>query len=211
VPVFTIPPNWQRSVKLGENWEGIVKEALSTAEERLGTLPRPRYTLDYSTETMGAQETGYIRKILEGADDLPVAMPFWQDETKLTAPTVVGNVVCAVDFTAGTLFDVLPYAIIWHDFDSWETKRLFSISTTEITFADPIENVWAVGDFVVPVTLGLLRRPNAEAPKDTLGVFPVKFEEQFLQESSYLPFTIGGAGQYEQRGFAEEGIGGDLL
>lgn len=211
VPIFTVPPDWGRALVLGENWEGIEREALSTAEDRLGTLPRPLYKLDYSTLTLTAQETGYIRKVLEGADDLPIGMPFWQDAAKLSVPTVIGNVNCSVDFTAGTLFDVLPYALIFHDFDSWETKRVFSITSTQITFADAIEAVWAVGDLVVPLTLGLLKRNQQEAITDIHGILKVKFEERFLQEASYLPGTISGAQVYQQRYFEEEGIGGPLI
>lgn len=212
VPIFTIRPNWTRAVILGENWEGIKKEAISTAEDRLGTLPRPLYKLDYSTLTLTAQETGYIRKVLEAASDLPIGVPFWQDMTMLTAPTVIGSPSVAVEFTAGTLFDVLPYALIVHDFDSWEAHRVFSVDPDGITFAEAVGAVWAAGDFVVPLTLGLLKRPSAEAATDMLGAFNVKFEEKFLQEATYTPSVLTpGAQQYEQRGFVEEGIGGPLL
>jgi hypothetical protein len=211
VPVFSIPPDWSTNVTLTERYGGLAFEALSTAEERLATQPRPLLSLAYDTLTLSEQEQGYIRKILEVASAIPIALPLWQFQRKLTADVVIGNAFVKCDLIGPAMFDVVPACMLWNSFNYFETFRTFVIGESEIGFDAPITKQFAVGDIVVPIIVGHIVRDDVPAVTDSNSRFPVKLDEQFLAEMFATPNAINGSKISHQPPFEYLITGGPLL
>lgn len=211
IPVFTLPPNWVQAVTVKEEWGTFIRESLDTSEQRRGSRPRPLYTLEFSTLALSAQEQGYVRKVLEASGDMPIAVPFWQDAVDVTVASTAGNPWIDVEFTANTLFGILPYMMVWTDFKTFETHRVALINSTQIQVVDSMDASWPVGAKVIPVAVGKLSKPKAQALTDVNGVFKVKFEEMFLNEGPLLCQTISGTASGATKPFVEECVGGALL
>ena len=211
VPVFTIQANWKAPILLTEDWNVFARESIDVSETRRGSFPRPLYKLEFSTLSLSAQEQGYMRKMLEAADAMPIAVPFWQDAVPVTVAATAGNPWIDVEFTAGTLFDVLPAMLIWTAFDAWEIHRVAAVNDTQVQVTDAIEFAWPVGAKVVPCAVGKLAKPNASQLTDINGVFKVKFEERWLNEGPMLCYPIVGDQQGATLPFVTECIGGAIL
>lgn len=187
IPIFSIPPNWSRPVKISENWGGLAREAMDTSEERQGNQPRPLYKIDYETLTLTAQETGYVRRMLQADTDMPVGVAAWQDAVRLTADAAELDTEVLTEATAGTLLDVLPYALLWHAFDEFDVLTTAAVAANQVDFTEGLARDFEAGDVLVPLAIGKLRRPNAIAVTDAHGKFPVRFEEAWLIHHSYEP------------------------
>jgi hypothetical protein len=193
IPVFSVPPNWASSVLLRTIYQTVVLESLDTGEERFARRPRCMYGLRFSPLTLSGQESGYIRRIMELAQALPVAMPVWTQETKLTADLAAGATVLAVDDTNDTLFSVLrSYAIIWRDFKTWEVLEVADIDGGEITLDEATTFDWRPGDLVLPILIGRLPRPRQRAATDVNADLQIDFEERFngLTDQSIVEVAI---------------------
>lgn len=211
VPVFSIPPNWESTVTLTERYGGLSFEALSTAEERLATQPRPLLSLAYDTLTLSEQEQGYIRKVLEGNGAIPIALPLWQFQRKLTADVLIGNAFVKCDPIGAAMFDVVPACMLWNSFNYFETFRTFAVGECEVGFDAPITKQFDAGDMIVPIILGHFARDAAKAITDSNSGFPVKFDEQFLSELFATPDAITGSKISHQPAFEYLLIGGPIL
>lgn len=211
IPVFSIPPDWTTNVLLSERFGGLIVEALSTAEERLGTQPRPLYSIAFDTLALSEQETGYARKIIESAAGQPIAIPLWPFKRVLTADPVIGNSFVKCDAIAGAIFDLVPYSILWNGFNYFETFRTFAVGSDAIQFADPITKQFSAGDVVVPVIVGHFARDAAPAVTDSLSRFPVKFDEQFIAELFATPNVVAGTKVNHQPAFEYLLVGGPIL
>ncbi len=211
VPVFSIPPDWSTNVTLTERYGGLAFEALSTAEERLATQPRPLLSLAYDTLTLSEQEQGYIRKILEIATAIPIALPLWQFQRKLTADVVIGNAFVKCDPIGPAMFDVVPACMLWNSFNYFETFRTFAVGESEVGFDAPITKQFDAGDMIVPIIVGHFARDAGTAVTDANSRFPVKFDEQFLSEMFATPNRITGSKISHQPPFEYLLVGGPIL
>lgn len=211
IPIMSIPPNWGRGLTLGEEWGTFVREALDTGETRRTSRPRPLYKIEFDTLALSAQEQGFIRKVLESTEDMPVGVPFWQDAVDVTVASTVGNPWIDVEFTANTLFGVLPYMIVWTDYRTFETHRVAAINATQIQVVDSMDLSWPVGAKVAPLAVGRLAKQKAPALTDVNSVFRVKFEEVFLNSGPMLCQDVVGVQAGATLAFEEECIGGALL
>lgn len=211
IPILTIPPNWGRPVKLVEDWGGLVREAMDVSEERQGNYPRPLYKIEYETLALTAQETGYIRRMLQTDTDMPIGVAAWQSQVRLTADVLALTPYVTVEDTAGGLFDVLPYALLWHSFNEFDVVTTAAVGPNQVQFAEGVAADFIEGDFLVPLTVGKLRRPNAVAVTDAHGKFGVRFEEAFLNQEPYIEADISGTDQYAMYSFEMQGVGGPGL
>src|SRR5688500_1240545 len=107
LPVYSVAPNWKQSVGLRTIYNTIVRESLNLNEERISRYPRCLYGIRYRTLPLDAQEAGYIRRVLQLAQSLPVIMPVWTESCKLLANAAIGAEEISVDTTDSTLFTVL--------------------------------------------------------------------------------------------------------
>jgi hypothetical protein len=180
LPVYSVGPDWKASVLLRAIYSTIVREALDLSELRSARFPRSLFGLRFSTLPLSAQETAYIRRVMELAQALPVIMPVWTDASKLTAGILSGATTLPVDDSSPTLLSVLyDYVIVWQDFKTWEVLATDSISKTSITLADATTRAYPAGTLVFPILIGKMARPNARALTDVNGVHQVEFEERF--------------------------------
>lgn len=210
VPVFSIPPNWKKPVRLQEVDATLVREALSTAEDRLQRRPRALFNIDYQTLTLSAQETGFIRKVLETAAEMPCAVGFWPDALKLTASATIGNPFVLTEATLGTLFEADSYFMLWSRFNNIETGRIQSVGTAGLNLVQPLTKAWIPGDVILPVYLGKLIKPNTPHVTDENGVFKVKFEEQFIPDVNRLCLEIIGVDAYFFLAMEQQCTGGPV-
>lgn len=180
LPVYSVEPNWKNAVGLRTIFNTLVREALDTSEERQARWPRSLYGLRYQTLPLDGQETGYIRRVMELAQALPVIMPVWTDGCRLLANAASGATVLSVDDTDPTLFSVLAdYVIVWSDFKTWEVLEVADIAGDEITLADATTLDWDAGAMVYPILIGYLERNEQRQLTDEHGVHSVAFEERF--------------------------------
>lgn len=180
LPVFSVEPNWDSPVKLRTLYRTIISEALDTSEERHGTRPRCLYGLRYQTLTLSGQEAGYIRRVIELSQALPVVMPVWMDKTKLQTQVTAGATTLAVDDTQYGLFSTLhSYALLWRSFNEWEVLEVTGVEANEITLGDAVTQTWPVGTMVIPILIGKLNRGEHRHITDEHGTFGVDFEERF--------------------------------
>jgi len=179
VPVFSIPPDWSSPVRCGEDWGGIIIEALTTREQRLGDRHRAPWTTSYRALTLTPQEMGYIRKVLETPAATPFACGYWHSAVRLASDAAAGTTHVTVDDATGAIFDVLPYAMIWTAFDRYEALRVSAVIVNQIHFATGLTRDWPAGAWVVPVAVGRLERPEAKSLTDASDEFTVTFSERF--------------------------------
>jgi hypothetical protein len=211
VPVFTIPPNWKTAPKIAEDHGGLVREALSTAEDRRADRHRSLWSISYKTLTLTAQEMGYIRKVLETPEALPFACGFWPLAAKLASPGVQGTPYVTIDDLGATLFDILPYAMLWSAFDTFELVRVAIASASTVQFTTGLATNWPAGTWLVPVTTGALKRPDSRSLTDANDEFKVDFSERFYADEPYFEQAAGGTQAYELQPLELVGAGGPVL
>lgn len=211
VPVLSVPADWRGKVTVTEEWATIVREALNTSEERIGRRSRPKFKISFDTTEMTADETAYLRSVLESAGERPFAVPFWNDKLKLTADATSGNPWVDTEATAGTLFDVLPYAMVWSDYRTFTTHRVFSVGATQIVLADPLTQSFITGEWIVPMAVGKLAIPDMAALTDIHGSFKVNFEEAFLTDAPMVCSSITGTDVEASYFMETECVGGGPL
>lgn len=211
LPVFTIPPDWSTPVTLTERYGGLAFEALSTAEERLGTQPRPLYSQQFDTLTLSEQEQGYMRKVIEAARAIPIAIPLWQFKKTLTVDPLIGNSFVKCEDIFPALFDVVRCCILWNNFNYFETFRTFAVGDNEVQFDEAITKEFTAGDVIVPIIVGHFTRDPVPAVTDSNSKFSVKFDEQFLSEIFATPNKIAGTKVNHQPAFEYLLVGGNVL
>lgn len=180
LPVYSVAPNWRERVRLRTIYGTHVREKLDLSETRYGRQPRSLFGLQYTTLPLDGQETGYIRRVMELAQGLPVIMPVWTEASKLTVASGIGDTLLTVDDTYPTLLSVLyDYVIVWQDYKTWEILALASFDNETLTLTDPVGRVYPVGTLVMPILIGDLKRPPASQLTDEHGQHNVQFVEVF--------------------------------
>ena len=180
LPVYSVGPNWKESINFRTIYQTIVKEALDLGEERQGRVPRSLFAIRYQTLPLTGQETGYIRRVLELAQALPIIMPVWTEPSKLLTAAVPTDTVLAVDDTFPTILSVLyDYVIIWKDYRTWEVLATSDFDDESITLADAVQGTYPAGTLVMPILIGKLPRAEAKNITDEHGVASPDFEEIF--------------------------------
>lgn len=178
LPVYSVGPNWKEKISLRTIYDTIVKEALDLGEERQGRVPRSRFGIRYTTLPLTGQETGYIRRVLELAQALPIIMPVWTEASKLTTLTGLGDNILQVDDTFPTLLSVLyDYVIVWKDYRTWEVLAVTDFDDETITLGDEVQGVYAAGTLVLPIIIGKMPRAEVQNITDEHGVASPDFEE----------------------------------
>lgn len=211
VPVFSIQANWRSKIGVTEQWATIVREALDVSEERIGKRDRPKFKLSFDTVQMTADETAYLRSVIESAGERPFAVPFWNDRVKLSADAVAGNPWVDTETIDGELFDVLPYAMLWRDYRTFSTHRIFSASATQVVLADPLTSSFLAGEWIVPMAVGKLALPDMAALTDINGTFKVNFEQAFLSDAPMVCSAITGTDVEASYFMESECVGGSPL
>lgn len=181
VPILTVDPNFKEDFRLRIINRTIVHEALDVSEERTGTRPRPLYGMRFKARALGAQGTGYIRRVLDLAAELPFGVPLWIEKRKLTAAAAERSLTLAMDSVDNSLWEVHnKYLLLWRSFDVWEVVECSDFTIEEITLARETVMAWEIGDFVIPIIYGSLARSPHKQLTDERGVLDVDFEERFL-------------------------------
>ena len=180
IPILSVPPDWSDTVELSMRYPSNIAEALSLLEERQSLSPRPLYGLRFASLTRAAKEVGYLKTIVELAQDLPVGVPLWPLAAKLTAAASAGATSLSVDDTTGCLFDVFTqYALVWQSFDVWEVVELSGVTQFGATLSAATANAYTTTAFLLPLAYGSLKREGATGLTDTAAKWKCRFEETF--------------------------------
>lgn len=182
LPVYSVDPNWKEPISLRTIYNTIVKEALDLGEERQGRVPRSLFGIRYQTLPLTGQATGYIRRVMELAQALPIVMPVWTEPSKLMAGVGIGATTLLTDDTSPTLFSVLhDYVIIWQDYKTWEVLAISALAALgdSITLADATTRAYPAGTLIYPILIGKLPRAESKNITDEHGVASPDFEETF--------------------------------
>lgn len=180
IPVISLRPDWKRPVRFVQRYTTGITEALDTTEERQARQPRALYALEYASLFVSAAETAYLRRVVETADDLPVACPLWPLGCKLTAAAAATATALTVDDSASCLFGVFfQYALLWEDYDHWEVVELNTVGATAVALLAGLANSYAGGALLLPLAYGHVPRGPVEQLTDEHGVWECKFAERF--------------------------------
>jgi hypothetical protein len=182
VPIFTGPPSWDGGVTVAAAYRTTIFEALDTSEERHSQFPRPLYRTRYRTLTLTANETAYLRKVIELAKEMPIGVPLWPMRTKLTANAAAGATILTVDDLNYRLWDVFnKFALIWRDYRTWEVIDMSGAAGTSISLSAVLAGSWQAGDTVVPLLFGHLGRESFSALTDENAQVEVACTERFIR------------------------------
>lgn len=181
IPVISFPVNWADGMKWRQSYSTTITEALDLGEERQGRLPRALYSLTYSTVGLTAAETAYLRRVIETADDLPVACPLWPLACQLTAAATAGDTRIATDDPEDCLFQVFTeYALIWESFDQWEVVELFYTHTSGFILNAALTGNYSTAALVMPLAYGHVPRGPVDQLTDEHGIWECQFSEKYL-------------------------------
>lgn len=189
----------------------LVRESLDLSEVRVARQPRCLYGLSYQTLPLSGQETGYIRRVMELAQDLPVIMPVWTEPTKIIEAANAGETSVAVDDLKPTLFSVLyDFAIIWESYQQWEIVSVGTPSSggsSVMRLIDPISKTYPVGTLIFPILIGKLARSGAHNITDEHGVSSPDFSETWHGLTDQSKIEIRAEYQCKQRLMAQGDAG----
>ncbi len=188
IPIITVPPDWDEAPIVTSRHKTIVAEALDLSEERLGMFPRPLYGIRYQTTTLTARESGYLRKLFELSQGLPVGCPFWSDGVALVSDAPTDSVSLTVSSTANRLFSVLnTHALLWLDFETWEVVALAAVLGDTVTLTSPTVRAFHAGALLLPLAFGHVRRPDGNNLNTETSSVLIEFNEVF---SSIAPVQL---------------------
>ena len=211
VPVLSVAPNWRGKISVTEEWATIIREAINTSEERISKRGRPRFGINFDTNQMTADETAYLRSVIESAGERPFAVPFWNSALRLSADATSGNAWVDTETTVGSMFELLPYAMLWSDYRTFTTHRVFSVGATQVVLADPLTQSFIANEWIVPMAVGKLALPDMGALTDIHGTFKVRFEEMFLTDAPMVCTAITGTDVEATYFMESECVRGSLL
>lgn len=181
IPIVSIPPDWDTSIKFDLLFKTDIAEALSNKEERQARFPGDFWALRYDSATLSEQESGYLRQFLETVLDMPVGCPMWPFAARLTAGISPGATSLSVDDTTDCQFDQRPFALIWESFDNWEVVQLDTVGTNTLTlFVATTTGTFTTAARVMPLAYGLLARSSTKPQTDELSNWSCDFTEKAL-------------------------------
>jgi len=180
IPVVSIQPDWKVTPVLSLNHKTTVAEAIDLTEERESLAPRCLYGMEFQTLTLTSQESGYLKRVLDLAEDLPVACPLWPMAAKLSAAAVLGATTLAVDDTTGCLFEVFhSHAILWESFLKWEIVELNAVNQFSVTLLAGLTQGYSAAAKLVPIAYGNLSRDSLTGLTDANVEWKCTFMEVF--------------------------------
>ena len=192
IPVMSLRPDWSGPFRWRQRYATTITESLNGTEERQCRQPRPLYGLSFRTTALSADETSYLRRLLEKPDAMPMAVPLWPLAVKLTAAADATDTSLALDDTEDCLLAVHPeasypldagvfseFAILWEDYDHWEIVELDEVSANGATLLAGLANNYTSAAVLVPIAYGHVARANIEQLTDEHGQWECHFIETF--------------------------------
>lgn len=180
IPVLTIQPDWTQPIILRPRHKTIIAEAIDLTEERQNLAPRALYGLEFQSLTLSTQESGYLKRILDLAKALPVAVPIWPMAAKLTVAASSSATTLTVEDTSWSMFDVFhQHAILWESFLLWEIVELNAVGSTSVTLLAGLAHSYTTKAKLIPVAYGSLSRESLAGLTDANCEWRCIFEEVF--------------------------------
>jgi hypothetical protein len=155
VNTFPFAHNWKSPIRETLAWLTDVQEARSGAERRRRVRAHPRRTLEYDVLLPDAEARNVFDALVFKFQNQTVLTPVWTDALRLNAPLFAGS--SFLPLAVGPRdFEIGSRAIVWRNWQEWETVELSFIGESEIFFT-PTNREWRAGDLIAP-----LRRATME-------------------------------------------------
>lgn len=175
IPVWTIPPDWQKQVTETLEWLTAILVSPFGVEQRLAGRLSPRQSLEMSVTLYGPHRTFFDLFILRlGA--LPFYAPLWYEIEKLVLPAAAGTFILPLN-TAFTELATANYVFIQGDgpFD-YEIAEVDSADSVSITLTTALVNNWPVGTKVYPLKKCLIEtQPQTTRKADRALISTIRF------------------------------------
>lgn len=158
ITVFSVAPDWTAGIKETISYFTDVLSAYSDNEQRRALRQIPRRGLKYRALALKARDSAGMESLVWGWQHQPFGVPWWQDQTPLTADTPAGSfsVPCV---TTDRQFATGGIAVIWIDEYTFEALTIATVSPTGITVTSPTQFSWKAGPstLVMPIFLARLK------------------------------------------------------
>jgi hypothetical protein len=148
---LAILPDWNRRVRLVEEWDSNATRSFAGKEQRSAKRVKPIYRLEYfrsgMTETEARRRLLAIRSEFEG----PLIVPFWPDGGVLasTMTTPVSDDVAVLENALPDGYDSPFEVYIYDEANGGEFRTVTSVSGASLTL-DGSSTLYTTGAFVFP-------------------------------------------------------------
>lgn len=181
ITVFSVAPDWSEGIVEMISYLTDVMVAYSDNEQRRALRQLPRRGLKYRASALNARNSAGMESLVWGWQNQPFGVPWWQDQTPMTADTPAGSfaVPCV---TTDRQFAPGGIAVIWTDEYTYEALTIDTVSPTGITVTSPTQYSWEAGlsTLVMPIFLGRLK---SEVEVDRLWSAADTIELEFAGEA----------------------------
>lgn len=158
ITMFSVAPDWTQGMRETISYFTDVLVAYSDNEQRRALRRIPRRGLKYRALALRARDSAGMESLVWGWQNQPFGVPWWQDQTPLTADISAGSfsVPCV---TTDRQFAVGGIAVIWVDEYNFEALTINTVSPSGITVTSPTQFPWKASPatLVMPVFLGRLK------------------------------------------------------
>lgn len=191
---FLIPPDWSNEVSYSRTWKTTIKRVISGYEKRTVLFTWPRRTLSFDLVTLSSAEFALLkRKLFKNMHNI-WGIPFWQDETTLSAQATLDQKVLNVVDTKYRNFEVGAPCIVMTDSTHYEVGQIASKTDTSITLVANLVATWASGASVYPIMQGRITSgQDLKMTTNTIAKMSIVAGEEF---DSNITRTIGTASTY---------------
>jgi len=199
---FLVEPDWADGLRYRRRWRTSIQSGITGFEIRSKLYTWPRRSIDYSIGAIGNDETSYLKRKLFKSMSGVAGVPFWQDETTLTAQANSGQAVLNVGSTENRNFEVGGQCILIQDQSSFEVGNIQSKTSDSITLSSNLAYTWPAGTRVYPVLKARIDRGfTAEAKTGSVWTARIRFNEAFDEDITHyvgsMPARFQSFGDYK--------------
>ena len=151
-------------------WLTDIHEKRDGTEQRMALRDNPRQVFEMSYLLDGKERQKFQATVFD-AQIRAVGVPMWHEPATLQAPGApISATTITVDSTAYADYRVDGLAIVWRDFDNFESLEIASFTATTITFKTPFVAAFTAGARVMPLRVCFMRRGAIRGHKFPLTV-----------------------------------------
>jgi len=153
---LTLFPDWNDEIEFRRQWWTTIQKSIYGSEKRSSIITKPVRALSFTLFPMGDTKSGLIyRKLVKNIHKM-WGVPFWQDETYLTADVSAGETILPVESTQYRNFEVNKFVMVYSGISDYEVGIIESFDATSITLKAGLSSSWSSGAKVFPILAGYL-------------------------------------------------------
>lgn len=177
--IFAFPPDWSRPVKVSRRYADAIATGLELGEERQALGERALYAVGFTTFATHRLESANLKAELERARDIPVGLPLWTEQTRLTADAAIAATTLATGALGELRFGAAgDFVLLWRGWDAYEVVSTSVLNASSIDLAAGLVSAWPAGTRVLPLVFGKLDLGGRITHlTDRYSRFPVVFSQ----------------------------------